>query len=226
MYLNLIQIAESLGVSEGVITDWVRKEGMPHVHDRGRIRFEQAQGMEWAATRGLATRTGFLSEPTPTQALSIPALLRQGGIWRDVHPGDLPGIFERIVDRLPGLAAPVRTMLAQRLGTPNGVTMAPVGNGFALPHPTMRVSLGENSALVALILLDTPHTALETPDGTPITRLLFFISPTPRLHVTMLGLLARSIAEGIFQDIQPVQDDEIIFRSIEQAWAARQRLGQ
>ncbi len=224
MYLNLIQIAESLGVSEQVVTDWVRKEGMPHVHDRGRILFEQSQVMEWAASHGLAARTGFLSESAPTQALSLPELLRRGGIWRDALPDDLPGIFGRIVANLPGLATPVRTMLAQRLGTPNGVTMAPVGNGFALPHPSMRVSLGEHSALVALILLAAPHAAIETPDGIPVTRLLFFISPTPRVHVTMLGLLARSIAAGIFQDIQPAMDDAALFRQIEQGWAARQGL--
>jgi transposase len=29
MYLNLIQIAESFGVSEQVVIEWVRKEGMP-----------------------------------------------------------------------------------------------------------------------------------------------------------------------------------------------------
>jgi len=226
MYLNLIQIAESLGVSENVVTDWVRKEGMPHVHDRGRILFEQSQVMEWAAQRGLAAHTGFLSEPAPAQAeaLSLPELLRRGGIWHDARPDDLPGIFGRIVANLPGLAGPVRDMLAQRLASPNGVTMAPVGNGFALPHPAMRVALGENSALVALILLTTPLASMETPDGTPISRLLFFISPTPRVHVTMLGLLAQSVAAGIFQDIQSSQDDATLFQIIEQAWTSRQGL--
>lgn len=226
MYLNLIQIAESLGVTEHVITDWVRKEGMPHVHDRGRILFEQSQVMEWAAKRGLAAHSGFLSESAPAQAeaLSLPDLLRRGGIWRDVRPDDLPGVFGHIVANLPGLAAPVRTMLTQRLGAPNGITIAPVGDGFALPHPTMRVSLGEHSALVALILLVAPHAAIETPDGIPITRLLFFISPTPRLHVTMLGLLARSIATGIFQDIQPGQDDATVFQNVAQAWTMRRGL--
>lgn len=54
MYLNLVQIAESFGVSEQVVLEWVRKEGMPHVHDRDRILFEQAPVMAWAPAATLA----------------------------------------------------------------------------------------------------------------------------------------------------------------------------
>ena len=46
MYLNLIQVAESFGVSERVVEDWIRLEGMPHVPDRGRLLFDQAQVAE------------------------------------------------------------------------------------------------------------------------------------------------------------------------------------
>jgi PTS system nitrogen regulatory IIA component len=59
MYLNLLEIAESFGVSEGVIEDWVRQEGMPHLNERGRLLFDRAQVADWAARRGLAVRAGF-----------------------------------------------------------------------------------------------------------------------------------------------------------------------
>lgn len=217
MYLNLIQIAESFGVSESVVTDWVRKEGMPHVHDRGRILFERSQVMEWAAKHGLAAHTGFLSEPAPAQAdtLALGPLLRRGGIWRDVLQTDLPQICDRIVGRLPGLPGPVQNMLVQRMCAPGGVNIAPVGSGFALPHPAMSVSLGEDCALVALILLKTPFTEADPPDGIPITRMLFFISPTPRLHVNMLGLLAKGITSGALQNLDAEMDDEAIFKVVE-----------
>ena len=65
----------------------------------------------------------------------------------------------------------------------------------------------------------------------PLAGVTFWGGRVLRSHLGGFGdrevmVLARSIAEGIFQDIQPVPDDEVIFRSIEQAWAARQRLGQ
>ena len=47
MYLNLIQIAESFGVSEKVVEDWIRTEALPHTPDRGKIRdFHQRQEVQ------------------------------------------------------------------------------------------------------------------------------------------------------------------------------------
>lgn len=213
MYINLIQIAESFGVSEQVVTEWVRREGMPHVHDRDRILFERSQVMDWAARRGLAGLGGFLLEPTPSQANSreLATLLTRGGIWRDIAPGDLDNLFQRIVRSLPGLSPTVMNLLIQRISAPGGITSAPVGGGFALPHPAMRIALGEACALTALIQLSGPWAGIQAPDKIPVTRLLFFISPTPRLHVNMLGLLARSIASGqLTQAMDQGADDEAL----------------
>jgi PTS system nitrogen regulatory IIA component len=217
MYLNLIQIAESFGVSEQLVIEWVRNEGMPHVHDRDRILFEQDQVMTWAARNGLAANTGFLAQPTPALAsnLNLAALVRRGGIWRDVTPGDLPGVLERIVRGLPGLSPAVHDMLARRICSPEGLTIAPTGKGFALPHPARGVFLGEACALVALILLSAPLEGTKGPDAVPVTRLLFFISPTPRLHVDMLGLLARSIASGVLTAaLDQDADDETLQQAL------------
>src|ERR1700756_1193832 len=104
MYLNLIQIAESFGVSEKVVEGWIRDEGLPHTPDRGRLLFDRAQVTEWAATRGLAAQAGFLAPQTPALAanLRLGPLLRAGRIWRDVPAAETPIIFARIVAALPG----------------------------------------------------------------------------------------------------------------------------
>lgn len=217
MYLNLIQIAESFGVSEQVVLEWVRSEGMPHVHDRDRILFEQDQVMTWAARNGLAANAGFLAQPVPAlaSALDLSALTRRGSIWRDVTPGDLTGVLGRIVRGLPNTPTTVREMLARRIATPGGLTTAPVGRGFALPHPAKGAFLGEACALVALILLSAPLEGVAGPDGIPVTRLLFFISPTPRLHVNMLGLLARCVASGALdQALDRGADDEELRKAL------------
>ena len=108
MYLNLIQIAESFGVSEKVVEGWIRNEGLPHTPDRGILLFDRAQVVQWAATRGLATQAGFLA-PAPA-ALETPwrlePLLRTGGIWRGVAAGDVPEVFAKVVAALPGVTPP------------------------------------------------------------------------------------------------------------------------
>lgn len=203
MYLNLIQIAESFGVSESVVEGWIRDEGLPHTPDRGRLLFDRAQVAQWAATRGLATQAGFLAEEQPTLArgLQVAPLLRVGGIWRDAALADLPGVIEQVVARLPGVTPPVRQLLGQRLRAPGGVTWAPVGGGFALPHPATRIALGREAGTVALILLREPLVFPEPAvDDAPVTRLLFFIAPSPRAHLDLLGRLSRLLARGPFRE--------------------------
>jgi nitrogen PTS system EIIA component len=215
MYLNLIQIAESFGVSERVVEGWVRDEGLPATLDRGRLLFDRAQVAQWAATRGLAAQAGFLAPESPALAASVRlgTLLRAGGIWRDVSAADVLAIFERIVTALPGATPPVRQLLSQRLRVPGGVTMAPVGGGFALPHPGTRITLGRDSGTVALLLLREPLPLTETPpDDVPVTRLFFFIAPSPRGHLDLLGRLSRSLRREPFHSrvLAGARDEEII----------------
>src|SRR5437867_4271900 len=113
MYLNLIQLEESFGVSESVVEGWIRDEGLPHTPARGRLLFDRSQVAEWAAKRGLVPKAGFLSLATSALGtqLRLGPLLRAGGIWRDVPAVELPAIFERIVTSLPGATPPVRQLL-------------------------------------------------------------------------------------------------------------------
>lgn len=224
MYLNLIQIAESFGVSESVVEGWIRTEGLPHTPDRGRLLFDRAQVADWAARRGLVAQAGFLAPEVSALGTNsrLGPLLRTGGIWRDVPAAGVLAIFGRVVSALPGATPPIRQLLEQKIRAPGGVTMAPVGGGFALPHPATRVTLGRDSGTMALLLLrDALPLDEAAPDGVPITRLCFFIAPSPRAHLDLLGRLSRSLVRGPLRALvlQGASDEEI-FRVIETADAA------
>lgn len=204
MYLNLIQIAESFGVSESVVEGWIRNEGMPHTPDRGRVLFDRAQVVQWAAARGLATRAGFLTPDTSAFATGcqLEPLLRAGGIWREVPAAGVLDVLAKVVAALPGATPPVRQLLAQRLRTAGGITWAAVGGGLALPHPSTRIALGRDSGTVALLLLREalPQTG-PTPDEIPVTRMFFFIAPSPRAHLDLLGRLTRALGHGKLREL-------------------------
>jgi PTS system nitrogen regulatory IIA component len=197
MYLNLIQIAESFGVSENVVEGWIRHEGLPHTLDRNRHIFDRAQVAQWAAAHGLAAHAGFLAPESSGFATGcqLEALLRVGGIWRDIAASDVLGVLDRIVAALPTATPPVRQLLGQRLRAKDGVTWAPIGGGFALPHPAARIALGRDSGTLALLLLKDGLPGQET-DGVPVTRLFFFIAPSPRAHLDLLGRLSQLIAHS------------------------------
>lgn len=100
--------------------------------------------------------------------------------------------------------------------------MAPVGGGFALPHPSARITLGRDSGTVALLLLrDALPPDETTPDEVPITRLCFFIAPSPRAHLDLLGRLSRSLVRGPLRDlvISGAADAEI-FKAVDAVDAA------
>ena len=214
MYLNLIQIAESFGVAESVVEGWIRQEGLPHTLDRGRFVFDRGQVAQWAAARGLAAQVGFLAPEASvfTTGLRLEPLLKVGGIWRDLAAADVPNVLDRIVAALPAVTPPVRQMLTQRLRAKGGVTWAAIGSGFALPHPSARIALGRDSGTLALLLL---RDALLIPgngtDGVPVTRLFFFIAPSPRAHLDLLGRLSRVLARGPLRELvlKAAKDDEI-----------------
>ncbi len=215
MYLNLVQIAESFGVAESVVEGWVRNDGMPHTPERGRLLFDRAQVVEWAAARGLATKAGFLTPPQSafSTGCELAPLLRVGGIHRDVPAATVLDVLDRVMAGLPGVAKPIQQLLQQRLRSPGGVVWAAVGGGFALPHLSTRVALGRDSGTVALLSLRDPLTqAGPTPDEVPITRLFFFIAPSPRAHLDLLGRLTRALSQGGFRDLvlRGATDNEIL----------------
>jgi PTS system nitrogen regulatory IIA component len=223
VYLNIIQVAESFGVSEKVVEGWIRQEGLPHTPDRGILLFDRAQVADWAATRGLAAQAGFLAAENPALRTELPLgpLLRAGGIWRDVPPDGVSDIFARVAASLPGVTPAVQQMLSQRLRAKGGVSFAPVGGGFALPHPASRISLGRDSGAVALIFLRDALPPLELRvDEVPVTRLLFLIAPSPRAHLDLVGRLSRLLGRGNLRGvIESDADDAMIYQLFDTAGA-------
>jgi nitrogen PTS system EIIA component len=117
MYLKIVELAESFGVEERVVEGWIQHEGLPCIPDRGRLLFDRAQVVSWAAERGFAAKAGFLAperlQVRPGRRLEL--LLRIGGIWRDVTTAELLPLLEKIISKLPGATPPVLQILNQRL---------------------------------------------------------------------------------------------------------------
>jgi len=216
--LNVIQLAESLGVEERVVEGWMRNENLPFLRDSGRLLFDRTQVAAWAADRGLAAKAGFLApaRTAPGLGIRLEPLLRAGGIWRGVEPQAVPATLERIVGTLPGTSQEIRRMLAQRARAAGGITWAPVGHGLALPHLRSHVALGREAALLAMMLLSGPLVGTEPPpDTVAITRLLFFIAPSPRSHLELLARLSSTLSNPELRKLvlDAAPDDEL-FRAV------------
>lgn len=212
MYLNIIQLAESFGVEESVVESWVRKDGLPVIEDRNRLLFDRRQVVDWAAARGLAAKAGFLAVGRTSNTNQLEILLRAGGIWRDVPAATVRDVLESIIVKLPGATPPVRQLLTQRLRLPDGISWAAVGGGLALPHLRTPIALGRDAGALAILFLRDPLALKEpTPDDAPITRLLFFIAPSPRAHLELLSQLSSALVRGSLRRpvIEGARDEDI-----------------
>jgi PTS system nitrogen regulatory IIA component len=122
--------------------------------------------------------------------------------------------LEIVIDRLPATATVLR-FLKERLRAPGGVNWAPVGAGIALPHFTTRVALGHEAGTIAFLLLEGPMPDCEPPDGVPVRHLVFFIPPSPRVHLETLGRLSRALATGPLQELlRDGASDEALYGAI------------
>jgi PTS system nitrogen regulatory IIA component len=82
----------------------------------------------------------------------------------------------------------------------------------ALPHFSTRVSLGRDAGVIALVLLRGALPMAEPAvDGVPVTRLFFFVPPSPRAHLDTLGKLSRAISKGPLRTLleRDAPDDDI-----------------
>jgi PTS system nitrogen regulatory IIA component len=215
MFLNVIQIAESFGVSESVVEGWVRDDGLPCTLDRGRLIFDRAQAAEWAAAHGLAAQAGFLAPEATVFATGyqLDQLLKTGRIWRNVPAAEVATTIDKIVAALPATQPAVRQLLSQRLRAREGITWAPIGDGFALPHPSARIALGRDSGTLALLMLSGEFHAPD--DNRGISRMFFFIAPSPRAHLDLLGRLSRLLVSGpLRESVLSGATDEEIFSAL------------
>jgi PTS system nitrogen regulatory IIA component len=76
--------------------------------------------------------------------------------------------------------------------------------------------LGRGAGVVTLLLLRDALPLSEPPaDGVPVTRLFFFIPPSPRAHLDTLVRLSRAVAHGPLREmVERGAPDEELFQAL------------
>jgi PTS system nitrogen regulatory IIA component len=194
MQLDLRDAARCLGVDESTLHRWIRRGELAarRVHDRWEV--DRVDLLEFAARRGMPVGPELLADPegdAAPQPTLHDALLR-GGVHHGVPGEDRATVLRAVVDRLALPGGVDRSFVHAMLLAREGLGSTGVGHGIAIPHPRHPIVLRVEEASVAVCYLAQPvdFAAL---DGEPVHTLFTVVSPSVRVHLHLLALLAAAL---------------------------------
>jgi PTS system nitrogen regulatory IIA component len=196
MQLDVREAARFLGVDEATLYRWVRRGEIraQQVHDQ--YRFDRIDLLEFASTRGIPVAPEVLSDSPPGQPMPrLADAVRAGGVHLDIPAGDKASVLRAVVDRLPVPAGLDRDFLYQMLLAREQMGSTGLGNGIALPHPRNPIVLRVAAPSVAVCYLTAP-VDFDALDGKPVHTLFTVVSPSVRVHLHLLAVLAAALHDG------------------------------
>jgi PTS system nitrogen regulatory IIA component len=194
MHLDLRGAARFLGVDESTIQRWVRKGELSarSVNDE-QYQFDRVDLLEFAAARGIQVPPDMvMREEDRGQLPRLADAVRAGGVHAAVPGGDTGSVLRAVVDRLPLPASVDRNFLFQMLLAREQLGSTGLGRGIAIPHPRNPIVLRVGSPAVAVSYLQSP-VDFDALDGQPVHTLFTVVSPTVRVHLHLLAVLAAAL---------------------------------
>jgi PTS system nitrogen regulatory IIA component len=221
LQLTVRDVSKFLNVSEGTVTRWVKRRGLPAQRVSGQFRFNRTELLEWATAHQLKVSLEIFdhleneNEPGPNLAEALEA----GGIFYRVPGANKVQALSALVQVLPLPSDPQgrpllhdRELLLRLLLAREASASTAIGDGIALPHVRNPIVLQVSLPMVTLCFLEMPVN-FAAPDGKPVGILFSLICPTMRSHLQMLSRLSYALHDPNFKEVVVQQEKpEIILQ--------------
>ena len=163
---------------------------MPVHEAHERLYLNAVELWEWAAEHNVIVSRKLLehSRRAPDDVPPLSALLRAGGVLRDVAGANKTAVLRAFVARLPLPPEQDRAMLLSVLEAREAMGSTGIGDGIAIPHVRNPIVLQIEQPFVTLGLLQHP-VDFDAIDGVPVHALFIVVSPTVPVHLRILGRL-------------------------------------
>ena len=191
--------AQLLGVPEKTVYRWVEERGLPVHRVHGQFRFNRAELLEWATSRGVRVSATLFPEPEGLDA-PLPTLvsaLEAGGIHLLEGGVDRESVLRQVVAVLALPDQVDREFLFEVLLARETLGSTAIGDGIAIPHVRNPVLLHVRPA-VALCFLEKPI-PFGALDGKPVDILFTLVSPNSRSHLSLLSKLSAALHDPDFR---------------------------
>ena len=185
-----------LNLSERVVQEHIEKDEIPSQFVNGRHFLNRDELVEWATSHGLPIA---LPQDAAEHMPALSDALKAGGIIHGLPGQDKDSVLRHLVESMPLPVDVDPDFLHGVLLAREALGSTAIGEGVAVPHPRSPILLRVPTALVTLCFLESPidFGAL---DGKPVQALFSMISPTTRVHLHLLALLAFAMHDPWFKD--------------------------
>jgi nitrogen PTS system EIIA component len=195
MQLTARDAARLLGVPEATLERWLRTGELAATRVNEQYRFNKIDLLEFATARNLEISAELLAEVEQPALPSLTEAIRAGGVHRGVSGADKASVLRAVVDRLPLPGQADRDLLHRVLLAREALGSTGFGNGIAIPHPRNPIVLRIAKPEVAICYLDPPID-FEAIDGKPVHTLVTLVSPSTRMHLHLLAVVAASLRDA------------------------------
>lgn len=215
MQLTALDAANLLGVTEPTLYRWLRSGELGSTRVNDQYRFSRFDLLEFAAARGLPISPGLLSG-LAMESRTLPSLagaLRAGGIHR-VGGADRAAVLAALVERLPVDRRSDRETLHRVLLAREALGTTALGDGVAIPHPRNPIVLRIPAPAVTVCYLERP-VDLGAADAKPVHSLVTILSPSTRVHLHVLALVAAVLRDpAVRRLLEAHADAEELLREV------------
>ncbi len=195
MQLMARDAARLLGVSEAAVQRWVRSGELKAKRVNDQYRLNPIDLLEFAASRKLDISPDLFAQLEPPQALpTLADAIRAGGVHAGIPGADKASILHAVVARLPLSRGVDRELLHRMLLAREMLGSTALGNGIAIPHPRNPIVFHVARASAAICYLERPAD-FEALDGKPVHTLVTLVSPSTRVHLHLLALVAAALRD-------------------------------
>ena len=217
MQISLRQAASYLNVPESTVRRWIRSRGLPVHRVNERLYCNGIELWEWALENGVpASRSLFEhSRRSREQVPPLSALLRTGGVHRDLGGETKAELLREIVQALPLPAEVDREFLVTVLEAREAMGSTGIGDGIAIPHVRNPILLHVTEPFVSLFLLKHP-VDFDAMDGKPVHALFVVVCPSVPAHLNILAQLGFSLRDQeLRRQLRSLAPSDAVFARIE-----------
>jgi PTS system nitrogen regulatory IIA component len=201
MHLKIQEVSRLLNLPVSTVQRWIRQGKIPVYNFRGEYVFLEKDLRKWAKSRGIVV-AGKSDEAVikgPKQKSSLGSAMERGGVIHGISGEDVSSVVKAVVEAAPIDPSIDREELFARLIEREELSTTGIGRGVAIPHPRVPIQNAPAEPSITTCFLETP-VDYDAIDGLPVFVLFLMLSPSPKVHLTLLAKLSHLLRDRSFLD--------------------------